>query len=433
MLSRRLGPLHVTLLGVLSGVFLASESHGQPAPPIQREISSSTAAATPPAAATTATAATASAAATTATAATAPASATTATAATASAAATGLTAPSLRGELPPLCDGAPCLSPQRRALAIGAALVPGLVLHGAGSWIAERPRATKRLMAVQAVGIGMLVAGGAPILATYGSPQVTFPGVPIAVTGFGLFAGSWLADIWSAAGADARAGLPRAERPWSFDAGGAWVHDPYHGHRGFVELGGGMWWSRLEVAPRARLELDASSIEGGVDARWRFLGAPANGVLLERGHRLELRLGAFGRRDGNDDIGELWQEAAFGGRSDLSALDGALAGLFFEGEVGLGLDETRYPTAVWDVGAMLLVRNAIGVYLGRGAGELTFSYDQRRDQLVGGLFAGRAAGFLGHIGAELELRVGRGLALRLGAELGAVFLTTVGLRYGGAP
>lgn len=332
-----------------------------------------------------------------------------------------------------MCDGAPCLSPKRRALAIGAALVPGLVLHGAGSWIAERPRATKRLMAVQAVGIGMLVAGGAPILATYGSPKVTFPGVPIAVTGFGLFAGSWLADIWSAAGADARAGMPRAERPWSFDAGGAWVRDPYHGHRGFLELGGSMWWTQLEVAPRGRFELDASSIEGGVDARWRFIGDTANGKLLERGHRLELRLGAFGRHDGNDDIGELWQEAAFGGRFDLSALDGALAGLFFEGEVGLGLDETRYPTAVWDVGAMLLVRNAIGVYLGRGAGEFTFSYDQRRDELVGGLFAGRAAGFLGHIGAELELRVGRGLAIRLGAEMGSVLLTTFGLRYGGAP
>jgi hypothetical protein len=334
---------------------------------------------------------------------------------------------------PARCDGAPCLSPKRRALAVGAALVPGLLLHGAGSWVAERPRAAKRLFAVQALGLGMMVAGGAPILATYGSPKVTMPGVPLAVTGVGMFASTWIADVWAAAGGESRAGLARAERPYTVDAGAAWGRDPYHGNRGFLELGGSWWWQRLELAPRGRFELNASSVEGGLDARWRLYGEPGSGALLERGHRVDLRLGAFGRNDDNDEIRALWQEAAIGGRFDLRALDEAVAGLFFEAEVGLGLDETGYPNGVWDVGALLLARNALGVYLGRGAGELAFSYSQRRDALVGGLFAGRAAGFLGHVGAELELQLGHRLAMRLGVEYGTALLTSFALRYGGAP
>lgn len=333
------------------------------------------------------------------------------------------------------------LSPRRRALAIAAAIGPGLLVHGAGSWVAQRPRAAKRLLAAQALGLGLMVAGGLPILATYGSPKVTFPGVPLAVTGVGMFAAGWIGDIWSAAGGDARAGVARAEVPRFLEAGLSWVRDPYYGDRGYLELGGRWQWGRLGAEPHGRLELGGRAGEGGVDAHWRLWGEPAHGELTACGHRLELRLGAFGRFDRGDEgdgggrVEALWQEAALGGRFELRALDEALGGLFFEAEVGLGVDQTRYPSVrghEWDVNTLLLTRHALGLYLGQGRGELAFSYDQRRDDLVGGSFAGRAAGFLGHVGAELQLRVRRGLALRVEVELGTALLTTVALRYGGS-
>lgn len=328
--------------------------------------------------------------------------------------------------------GAPCLTPGRRALAIAAAVGPGLFLHGAGSWTAKRPRAAKRLLGTQVLGLGLILAGGLPILTTYGSPKVTVPGVALAVTGFGVVAGGWVGDIWSAAGGDVGAGLPRAELPRFVEAGASWVRDDYHGDRGYLELGARWQWRRLAVLPHGRLGLDGRAGEGGVDAKWRLVGGPANGQLLERGHRLEVRLGAFGRFDSDDEIAALWQEAELGGRLELRAVDAALAGLFFEVSAGLGLEQTRYAPRTWDLGSLLLARNALGVYLGRGAGELSISYDQRRDDLVGGIFAGRAAGFLGHVGARLELRVRRGLGLRVEAALGTAMMTTVALRYGGS-
>lgn len=329
-------------------------------------------------------------------------------------------------------QAAPCLTPSRRALAIAAAIGPGLFVHGAGSYVAKRPRTAHRLLKAQVLGVGMIVAGGLPILATYGSPKVTVPGVALAVTGVGAVAAGWVGDIWAAAGGDVHGGVPRAELPLVFDVGASWLRDDYHGNRGYLELGARWQREQLVVAPHGRLGVSGRGGEGGLDVAWRFLGDAASGQLLERGHRLEARLGGFGRFDRDDEIDELWQEAELFGRLDLRGFDEALGGMFFEAGVGLGLAQTRYAPGTWDLGALLLVRHAIGLYLGRGAGELAITYDQRRDDLVGGIFAGRAAGFLGHVGAKLELRLGRALALRLEAQLGTATMTTVALRYGGS-
>jgi hypothetical protein len=327
---------------------------------------------------------------------------------------------------------AEAISPHRRALAIAAAVGPGLLLHGAGSYVAKRPRTARRLLGTQALGVGMIVAGGLPILATYGSPKVTVPGVALAVTGFGTVAAGWLGDIWSAAGGDATGGVPRAEPPRLLDLGLSWLHDDYRGHRGYLEAGARWQRRQLVVAPHGRLATSGRSGEGGLDVAWRFVGARGSGELLERGHRLELRLGAFGRFDRDDRIDALWQEAELAARLDLRDLDVGLGGLFFEAGAGLGMEQTRYAPGTWDLSALLLARNAVGVYLGRGAGELSIGYDQRRDDLVGGLFAGRAAGFLGHVAAKLELRLGPALGLRVEGQLGTATMMTVALRYGGA-
>lgn len=340
-------------------------------------------------------------------------------------------------------EGAPAaaaeLAPRRRALAIAAAVGPGLIIHGAGSWVAERPGAARRLAATQALGLGLVLAGGLPILATYGSPKVTMPGVPLAVTGVGVFVGGWLGDIWSAAGGDEGGGVPRAERPRSFEAGFSWARDDYYGDRGYLELAAA-WHlgpaGRLALVPRLRAAGDGSSGEGGLDGRWRLWGAAPSGEVIECGHRLELRLGAFGRADRDDEIGALWQELEVIGRADLRALDAALGGLFFEAGAGMALDQTRYPTGsghTWDWNSLLLARTSLGAYLGRGRGEVALSYDHRRDDLVGGAFAGRAAGFLGHVGAEAKLELSRGYGLRVSVEMGTALLTTIALRYGELP
>jgi hypothetical protein len=329
--------------------------------------------------------------------------------------------------------GPPPLTAGRRALAIATAVVPGLVLHGAGSWVAERPRAARQLLLAEAIGLGLLAAGGVPLLATYGSPRVAFPAVPVAVTGAGVFLGSWVGDLWASAGGDAWGGQPRAAAARWLQLGTAWSRDPYHGSRALVTAAGGWRWGALGLSPRGQLGVTGREGEGGLELRWHLIGAAPRGQLLERGHRLELRLGAFGRFDRDDDIESVWQEAEVGGRIDLAALTPALRGLFFEAAIGLGLEEARFAPGIWDTGALLLARNGVGLYLGRGRGELAFTYDHRRDDRVGGLFAGRAAGFLGHVGAALDLRVRDATALRVSVEFGTALLTSVALRFEGGP
>jgi hypothetical protein len=333
----------------------------------------------------------------------------------------------------PRAAGPPPLTAGRRALAIATAVVPGLALHGAGSWVAKRPRAARQLLFAEAIGLGLLAAGGVPLLATYGSPRVAFPAVPIAVTGAGVFLGSWVGDLWASAGGDAWGGQPRAAASRWLQLGTAWSQDPYHGSRGLVIAAGGWRWGALGLSPRGQLGVTGREGEGGLELRWHLIGAAPRRQLLERGHRLELRLGAFGRFDRDDDIESVWQEAEVGGRVDLAALTPALRGLFFDAAIGLGLEEARLAPGIWDTGALLLARSGVGVYLGRGRGELAFTYDHRRDDRVGGLFAGRAAGFLGHVGAALDLRVRDATALRVSVEFGTALLTSVALRFEGGP
>ncbi|HVV82650.1 MAG TPA: hypothetical protein VHE35_06200, partial [Kofleriaceae bacterium] len=123
-------------------------------------------------------------------------------------------------------------------------------------------------------------------------------------------------------------------------------------------------------------------------------------------------------------IGEL----AARGRLDLASLDAAVAGTFVELDEGLGLELTDYAHAGTDVAALLLSRFAWGVYLPGARGEVSVFYDHRRDQLAGGFPAGRAAGFLGSIGATAEVVVARGWVAAAQLEVGTSWLTTVAIR-----
>jgi hypothetical protein len=78
----------------------------------------------------------------------------------------------------------------------------------------------------------------------------------------------------------------------------------------------------------------------------------------------------------------------------------------------------------------LLGRFLWGIYLGN-RGEAAVIYDHRRDGLVGGLPAWRASGFVGSIGASLDLRVHGPWAARAEVDVGNAWVTTVAVAYRG--
>ena len=321
---------------------------------------------------------------------------------------------------------APPISASRRAAAIAAAIFPGVLVRGAGSWIVGERRTARRLAATGALGLAGMVAGGAPIAATGSSPYTIWTGVPLVVGGTGLVVSSWLADIWVAAGGDRLAAAPRAVPPWSVDVATTWQHDAYRerallGAAGHLELG------RLGLDGGGYLDAGGASRAAETGARWRLIG-PAAGAAVAGASRLVVRAALRVERDDDDRVTVATGETELAGRLDLAQLDPVIRGSFLELSVGAGLARTTYPMARHDLDAILLAGFAWGAYLG-DRGELRLFYDHRRDGLAGGLAASRAAGFLGSVGAGADVRVRGPWAVRGQLQIGNAWVTTLGVRY----
>ena len=319
------------------------------------------------------------------------------------------------------------VSPARRAAAIAAAIFPGVVIHGAGSWVAGERRAARRLFAASGVGLGALVVGGGPIAYSGSSPYTIWEGVSLAVAGGGLFLQSWLADLWTAAGGARLVTAPVAPPPWSIEVTTTWQQDAYRerallGGAGHLELG------RLGLDAGGYVDAQGASRAGELGARWRLRGAPATGQAIGDGSRVVVRGALRVERDDDDRVTLATAEAALAGRLDLARLDPAIAGAFAELAIGAGVTGTGYPRDRHDRDAILLAGFAWGVYLG-DRGEAAVFYDHRRDGLAGGLDASHAAGFVGSIGAAAELRVTGPWAVRGQLQIGNAWVTTLGLRY----
>jgi hypothetical protein len=339
--------------------------------------------------------------------------------------------PAIAGEVVAPSPATPGISIGRRAAAVAVAIFPGVLIRGAGSWVAGEHRAAKRLAATGAIGFGTLAAGGIPIVASASNPYTIWPGVPLVVAGTGLVLSSWLADIWVAAGGGTREATPLALPPWSIDLTTTWQHDAYRerallGAAGHVELG------RLGLDAGGDVDAGNASRSGALGARWRLLGPPPTGRAVADSSRVGVRAAARVDRDAADRITLATVEAELSGRLDLDHIDPAIRGSFLALSAGGGLTRTSYPRGRHDDAALLLAGFAWGAYLG-DRGEVTVFYDHRRDGLAGGLAVSHAAGFVGSFGTSAELRVHGPWAIRGALQVGNAWVTTLGVRYLGGP
>src|SRR5690606_25718925 len=118
--------------------------------------------------------------------------------------------------------------------ALGASIVPGVLVHGAGLWGAGDRRTAHRLLVVEGLGLSLVAVGGGVLAASGGSRRVSTLTIPLIVSGSGLFVLSWLADIYGSAvggrpGAGAR---PRAGV--ELELGALALHDPVFDYSAFT-------------------------------------------------------------------------------------------------------------------------------------------------------------------------------------------------------
>lgn len=310
------------------------------------------------------------------------------------------------------------VTPQRRALAIAAAVVPGSVVHGIGSWIVHERRPAKQLLYAELLGVAGIVVGGGLVGGSGGNPYTIWPGVPILLAGSGLFFTSWATDVWVAAGGARLDGGPRELEPWSVEAGMTWQHDAYR-NRALLRAGGRFELGRVGVGAIGLLDAGGATRLGAADVRVRIFD-----------NWLFARVGGRAHRDDEDELTKLVGEVEVIARLDLERVDAAFAPSFIEGSTGLGVTRVTYADMETDIASELLGRFGWGVYLGR-RGEAMAFYDHRRDTLVGGLPAFRASGFVGSVGAMADVRVWGPWAVRAELGVGNAWVTTLAIAYRG--
>ncbi|MBL8626054.1 MAG: hypothetical protein JNK64_32360 [Myxococcales bacterium] len=318
----------------------------------------------------------------------------------------------------------PAITPARRAAAIALAAIPGLAVPGLGARVVGERRAARQLLALRAIGLGMMVVGGVPLLVTYGSAKLVVPGVHLSVAGSGLFLVGWWADVYAAAGGGA--GAPRRRAPIELVADATWIDDEFHGGRELIGVGGRGHRGRWTLAGRVAGAHDGALAQARVDAAARVWRPDARAT----GSGVDVRAAIDAIRDGDDDLVTVTGELAARGRLHLGDLDRALAGSFVELDAGLGLQAVDYRAGDADLAGVLISRFAGGVFLPCARGEVAVFYDHRRDTLAGGLPAGRAAGFFGSVGATAEVAITPTWIAAAAVEFGSARLATLGVRRG---
>jgi hypothetical protein len=309
------------------------------------------------------------------------------------------------------------------ALALGAAVFPGILLHGSGHYVAGEHRAARRMLLVEGFALTAILTGVTPL--AIANRRTSWPAIPLVVSGTGVLLVNWLGDLYGVAGGSDVLGRPAVGlEDVAVSAGYGFVRDPRLDTGSFAVLD-----ASLRLA-RWRLEaggwLSAANQRITADVTYRALGQPRRA-----GSHLEVRGGVRHHRYA-EDFSIAGVEVEVGGRLALELLAPTLRGSFAELDTGLGLDviDYRVPGADTDVWDAVIGGFAWGLYLGDGRGEARVFYDHRRDGFAAGLATGdRANGFVGHFGADLDLRLAGPWGLFAEGVVGSAWVAHLAVRY----
>ncbi len=307
-----------------------------------------------------------------------------------------------------------------RALSTVAAVIPGLVIHGFGHYVAGDKDTAWRLFAWQGVGLGIMIASGATIGLTGASRYGNELTIPALVTGTGIFLNTAYADIYgSATGGRASTYAPRPTL--SATVGYGYVDDPQFDYTHFSVVSGLYVRDALRVAPSLWTALDADNQRARLPIRYRQIDNKA-------GDFLQGQVAATYHRYGDDGFACTIGELSVGGRLNSSHLGASLAGSYTTATVGYALHRTSYDVAPADTIGLLLVRFGYGLYLPKN-GEIEGYYQHRRDGFAAGLSPspGNGSGFLGHFGLALRQPVSDRFAISLRSEIGSAWVATGGI------
>jgi hypothetical protein len=318
-------------------------------------------------------------------------------------------------------------------LPTAAAVGPGFLVHGLGHMVGGDVEGGLGLLAMEGAGLGLFVAGGAPLVSTGASRQLIGPSIGLVMAGFGLFAQSWLADIYGASVGGSGWGPRLALPAWEAELGYRYIYDPQFAYRHFTVVGASLRSGPWRLSPSGWIALDDDNQRLRLEGAWRALGPSQGALEAPSGSFLDLVTALTWHGYGPEGFSVWTGELSGLGRLDLGQWGASLRGSFAEFGLGIGLEGYHYDlpglAAVEDTASLLLGRFSYGLYLG-GGGELALYYDHRHDDFAAGLgMRGLGGGPAGHFGVEGLFPVSERWALTLDAQVGSAYIGGLGLRW----
>jgi hypothetical protein len=304
------------------------------------------------------------------------------------------------------------------------AVVPGVVVHGAGHYARCERETAKTLMAMEGVGVGSVGGSLTGLALTGASRYFVAPLAFGAIGGASLFVISLVADVYGSAAPAGGTGEPPRRLPrLEIQTGLRYVYDPQFRYRAFLSHGFRLDSRWFWLAPELDVALDAKNRRYALKAGHRLVG-PSSERDSKSGTRVDLQLGLTDHDYADDGFAMRTLEGSFALRLDLAELGESLRGSFAETELGYARQQSRFDGLPGDGTDELLARVSVGAYIGAGRGEFRLGYDHRRDTLAGGLrVRGIGAGYLGFVHQRSELYFGRwGVASEV--ALGSAFLAS---------
>jgi hypothetical protein len=320
-----------------------------------------------------------------------------------------------------------------RVLPAAAAVVPGVVVHGAGHYAAGESETAKNLLLMQGIGLGVFLSGGLTIVFTGASRY--------------LVATSYVADIYGTVQSEGDAATTRYRLParWETELGYRRIEDPQFAYRDFVVQRVSRQIGPLKLSPSGWFSTRGDTARYRAEAQWRLLQQPElrcwcgdfSRIPPRDISHLDLTLAVTHQRHRPEHFAKSSVEMSLDGRYDLARLGRTLRGSFIELGAGYALGRIDYDltgiSVPHDLEHLLLGRIGFGVTLrglSKPGSEFLAYYDHRHDDYVAGLkLTGIGSGVIGHFGLATRWFFSENVGVLLDAQVGSAYLAGASLLF----
>jgi hypothetical protein len=327
------------------------------------------------------------------------------------------------------------VSPSRRALAAGGALVPGFFVHGTGHFILGEGRTGLRLVAAEGAGVGLVVGGLGGAAAFGASRRVIAPLVLATVTGAGLFGISLLADLYGVLAPEGGTGNPPEALPWvETQLGLGYVYDPVFAYRAFLVPGVDLRLRSFRLSGSGWFAMDDENARLRAEAAYRFFGpGTPGGPRAADGSFLEVETAFTHHRYTSNNFAITTGEVTLQGRLDLARIGPTLRGSFAEMGWGVAFETYRHGRRALEENELLIPHFAFGAYIGHEGyprGEAKLYYEHRHDGYAAGAKTpGLGSGVAGHLGLQSRIYLGPRWGLLADVQAGSAYVGRLSLLF----